>query len=1494
MKLYFLRVTFFLIWILIAADSSAQGDLILNWTFDSVYPNGYIEPDASGNSHDGRLVWYLTRRGGGGEYRPGEGIIGGAAAVVDRGSIFSDEPLTLPSEWSVSIWLKPKDADEIIRSEDMIAFWTDDGTTKALTVTFTQGKFKIGSVVNGSSKSAEFYPSAAWAVDEWVHLVVTFGNDAINMYLNGTALVRRSGIVANPWDPSIAVTPMLTGSRGQAHHRFDGPIDEFRIYGGILSVEEVAALADPSSDFYADEVVPPVADPGMGYTVWLDGATAEFELDGDLLLPGTNGTAAVSYLWEVAEKPAGAALMFADATDPKSAATADTAGDYVLRLITGNGAAVDTGLVHTVVFDAGSSGGSSFFTADPNVPLLVNNYEPERDARKASGALPLVAHYAFDEGGGTTATATGSAGGSFNIGSSAWSSDGMFGGALHVAPGAVTPQLFDLGTFTELTDEFSLSFWIRSDRTDKRGDLFRANGTGTTDYWKLGNQHNKGGLPDGYGQLNWNSVSCPVKAGEQWNHIVITYSASSGFRKLYLNGNLEGSMKFDPLAAGSGSPRLLFSTTSGSYCFRGLLDDVAVYGTTLNNEEISLLYSQSADTVVNRAAEDPYKTGAYSPSFVQQYFPELTPQYVTNGFAEARFGSGAAPAAYEHPRIVFSRDDLAAARAQYRGRDGHRTLAELFQYTEVERLSNMDTSGNYQPAFSLDGGSDERGIPNFTSDNGAAATIVAEAYLALLEADSVKARNVIDWLIATAALQRPVIDASRLATSHWRHDYHDILQRRATPLIYDWLYAWMTPAERATIRGIIADAAAGHWSIGMNGQPASDAHRSNWQNWITGEYLLALSAIYEEDGFDPEGYATAARAVELSGILFGDSESGASAEGMGKASLVTGSMAMLSRTQQTGRKLIGSAMPLNHVRKFTFHHLAPWGSEIFKDAENGGLFPLGASAPIRVLHYAYPDDPILNYLKHASFGGVDNYGDLQLTTFSQDSYLMSAMYNQDWSGPADLGAHLQEAAAAAGEPLGWFSNYRGLMTGRSDWTTDALQLIYQPKCLTTGHLLPSRGYFVINALGRNWVPFDGHNAEASKLHSVVRVDDVGQDISAARVLFYEGAAGRAGAGADLMGGDLTAAYRQIGDAWETLNATRLFPDTQRPWMDMDKRYLVHWELADRPGTTLAIPLDEYGAAQTFDYAYRTATLVRGDYPYALIIDDLKKDGTVREYNWSMTMPKDIYTAGSYTINGDSVVYTDPDDSTKHLLIKVIDSAATVTFDVSHETFTAVDGPAEAWKLNGRADAAEGRFRVMLYPYRDGDPQPVVSGTGSNFTVTLGSTVDAFELTTTEGKPNAIEISRNGDLLASSGSGASSYVEWSSLIDWAGGGSGELDDPDGDGISNFMEYALDGDPLVYDRSILPEGRLIGDGTDPWFAMDYRQNSRADDLDFMPMDSTNLLAPWSGVIPDGNDAVLETVDPDPDGDASARSMRVRVKALSDSLFLRLGVSSADSGK
>ena len=40
-------------------------------------------------------------------------------------------------------------------------------------------------------------------------------------------------------------------------------------------------------------------------------------------------------------------------------------------------------------------------------------------------------------------------------------------------------------------------------------------------------------------------------------------------------------------------------------------------------------------------------------------------------------------------------------------------------------------------------------------------------------------------------------------------------------------------------------------------------------------------------------------------------------------------------------------------------------------------------------------------------------------------------------------------------------------------------------------------------------------------------------------------------------------------------------------------------------------------------AFRTAALVRGKYPYVLIVDDLKKDDSTHLYEWAMQMPEDV-------------------------------------------------------------------------------------------------------------------------------------------------------------------------------------------------------------------------------------------------------------------------------
>jgi len=90
---------------------------------------------------------------------------------------------------------------------------------------------------------------------------------------------------------------------------------------------------------------------------------------------------------------------------------------------------------------------------------------------------------------------------------------------------------------------------------------------------------------------------------------------------------------------------------------------------------------------------------------------------------------------------------------------------------------------------------------------------------------------------------------------------------------------------------------------------------------------------------------------------------------------------------------------------------------------------------------------------------------------------------------------------------------------------------------------------------------------------------------------------------------------------------------------------------------MSVPSTTTGS-EVFEYAFRTVSLVRGSSPYVLVSDDFKKDAESRNYRWSMAIPFDIYDSGSgiyININGKDVTLTDPNDATRHCLIKMIDS-----------------------------------------------------------------------------------------------------------------------------------------------------------------------------------------------------------------------------------------------
>ena len=1338
--------------ILLLTQLTAAERPILHWTFDAPYEFGAFEYDCSGHNNDGVVVWDRIGGRGGMQWAPDKGVLGGAANMPNgvRGHMKSDGDISLPAEWSISFWVNPIVTKG--RIESLLSL--SDQSKRILNIGgHNKGGYTVSHHDGAQNQNYSFvYPMMKKG--HWNHVMIVWSQNEVTCYHNGVA---KKLPLKTPWDPSRKLNVAFSG--GSHQHRSYGLFDELRIYPHALSPKELMQLSD--ADFYKSEKRAPVADGGMGYTTFLEKGGlfsddhATFKMIGRELRPGQNAGTSI-YQWTVLSQPNGAKSSFSNPLAPQTTFTTNKAGDYRFKLTVSNEAGSDDAMINGVVFNRDKGSASAKFhtySVDSIAGEMIAPH-PERAAQLKGKPIEPISYWNFDDG---SANGMGSRPTTLNLPEAAtFEAQGKVGGGLAIRPTKKNSGIIDFGAFSELSDEFTVAFWATSERKNLKAEFFRAMGENKENYWFMMNSHNSSKVPL-HSLLGFQGLVIPIHIEGHWRHIVISYSKTENFCKLWVNGWLVGSKLGAPLnQKASGIPRLIFNKPGVNYSFEGIIDEVAIFDKMLNNEEVYQIYEKGVPALTERVAEDPYSTRAYRQSFVDKWFPEPTPSYQSEHFAEDRFDGGDLPA-YTHPRLNMTMEDLPRIRQSFlKSRHGSHNRAFMYLYSRTQFGYQFQ---NYSPNTKWKDDaknplSDPRKNVVLNSDEGATGRM-SLALEALLKADRKLARILIENMVKAAEVQQAVIDQGlKKGFKGWQHWYHDILGRRCTQVMYDYLYNWMTEAEKNKIRKVIATATSGNWSVGMYAMPALYANRSNWQAWITGDMLMALQSIYGEDGFSQFTYDEAAKAVYRCAEIMNDPESGAHYEGMGKSNINSTQMSVLSMMQPKGQKIISSKALYNNVAKFHLHIGLPWDSTtVMYDQKNGGNARM-AKSPINVLHYAYPEDPIINYLKHCIEENVYSYTGMRPKTFGQESWIISAAYTQEWKGPADLREHLNYAVEKSGEPLGYFSDFRGQMISRSSWEPDALQLNYVPRVIKGGHHAPIKGYFIVNGLQRQWIEFRSRANHHTRTNSCITVDGQGQDGSMARSLSYTGASKTKGATFDILSSDLTGAYRQIDNRWPNLNYTRLKPDP-RPWFNMPKQHLTHWYLGDRPHSSVYQEDEEfdpvnYKGKQEFSYAYRTAAFARGKHPYILIVDDFKKDDKVREYIWHGALPEDLKANKSaHKINGDTAILTDPKDPTKHLFVKMFGYEGEGAFAIEHILPTqdvdrakmnlATEQMPHNLKFKNKTDTA--KFRVLLYAFRNGDPLPKVSGTDDNYTISIGEQKDLLKIDKPSGKGSRLSFER---------------------------------------------------------------------------------------------------------------------------------------------------------
>lgn len=682
----------------------------------------------------------------------------------------------------------------------------------------------------------------------------------------------------------------------------------------------------------------------------------------------------------------------------------------------------------------------------------------------------------------------------------------------------------------------------------------------------------------------------------------------------------------------------------------------------------------------------------------------------------------------------------------------------------------------------------------------------AAAFQAQLNGDATRGREIATAIANYYTLRNPFIDAyvadqeqRQLAPKdYWRSNFV-VAGGNNLAFCYDLAAPWMTEPQRAVLRHAIAGATSGRRAYGMNG-PARWVE-TNWSGWDLEHYLTTL-AIEGELGYDPQIQPAALRT--LKGYLqWGLSPQGTIFESNGKiGGGVHYAMLTAIALARRGENQLGHP----HLRQLPLAQaqtVVPSGDY----SVNNGTW---GNAPFAYGHFFtafFPKTKIAaaaDYLMRqdrpdlAAFDLAHYQRSLEATVTKPASpapagkpltrinwrkltpltpaHLMGPTpYDcADWQG-ANAAAPANPANPAASTPapipfeklrptldlpLDFADPVHGLLATRSSPAADALFLHFEARAnlSTIGHQQHDAGHFYLAALGELWGVEAGAKSGYSNDHSNVRIDGLGlSDVAyPPRVQFLGSTLAPQGA---LATADLTAAYNYgwvgptqfqwaIPDAvnWQITPETdpaivAYFRGTQHYKMRLwgDNFFKQNW------GPTMRV-----ASANPVKSAFRTAGLVRGPHPYALILDDVNK-GDAREhaYDWVMQVPNSVRLAdiempkgnpSSAVLvkapGGDKWRMTDVQPSpagTPALLVVLLDVPVTVGPQMWN-FFKATEQP---FRLDVRTYTSERseqiitrtrlyinrrdtvlRSRIALIPFKIGEPLPRITWDAAQATATL--------------------------------------------------------------------------------------------------------------------------------------------------------------------------------
>jgi hypothetical protein len=783
-----------------------------------------------------------------------------------------------------------------------------------------------------------------------------------------------------------------------------------------------------------------------------------------------------------------------------------------------------------------------------------------------------------------------------------------------------------------------------------------------------------------------------------------------------------------------------------------------------------LLPAQTASDSLRRVTESMDKEMAkrnnyygYTPEYVEKYFTApLTLEYDFTGVDKARLKTPPAPGI--HPRVLFGPEELPSIRANLDSTKPGKLIREGIRKGCLENLTGPNAKFANQYAALIAG---DETVP-IHQEISLPYTVLYEAFRCLLDDDKASAVKVAAAIATIAKIDRRVLGETREKVRAKNPDEvtnFEAVGQAATQegtlgLMYDFAYNAMTPAQRDTVRSVIAEASAGMSYVGCDRLLVSSTHSSNHIPWISRLIYLSTS-IEGELGYDAGTYQRCVSAMKWF-YAIGIYKSGDAFEGWGKNFLFAEHAWIAARR---GEDFYALSTVRNAFRSFFVQAMHPWGGSFtFYDSDGGTDKMLYRQTDVLIYKAFFPNDPAIDFVYRNNMG--TDYKDYSQPVNMRNAFgltegICQALFATEFNEKQTW--EVAQSVVAKNLPVTFWCEDTGNMIARSAWTKDALYLNYLNRSVMGGHVYCDRGHFSIYALGRTWGIYKRMRqvpeAYQPKNRTGILVDGDGVSGAPGKCVSFQESPLAAFTATDLKP-SYDYIYNYIFPNVSRQDTVRLpfSPNDFRlkpsplPWMNILLDEMPNWQTGGIPDPAPGQPITGNPAPGAgwrkrpvpYEKAFRTAGLVRGAKPYVLIVDDINRDKAEHEFIWGMTLADDLVLEKAEIIRDPQTFRADAilaekgkaEKDSRHLLVRMVEAENLVGEQpTAIEPVTSANPPQKDViipKLVFRSKSAQPNFKALLFAYQPGEELPTTTWSPDHKQLTIAWKDQADQVTFTDG------------------------------------------------------------------------------------------------------------------------------------------------------------------